>query len=368
VCWSARVGGAEVLAADLAVALRERGAEPGVVVVGADGPIRDRLEAASIPSTTLGLARGSHVLLHPRRLARAVADAGKDGAILQSDGYLAAALRAGGYRGRIVAVQHGAVLLRPWMPARRRILRELDQLSGVPALDALVVVSESSRRTALRHPHPRRMTTIHNGIDLRRFRVRPPEAQRGGLVVGFAGRLIEGKGAAILLHALARIHDESMSAEIAGEGPARGGLESLAHRLGIATRVRFRGLVGDMSAFWQGCDLAVVPSHPPHVESFGIVAIEAMASGLPVVAAGAGGVTDLVEDGRTGMLFPPEDGAAMAWQVERVLADQRLQLRLLDGGLRFARQRAWPRQLALLIAYYRLALRAHGAARLPAAS
>ena len=312
VCWSGNVGGAEVLSADLAVALRERGAEPGVVIVGADGPICDRLDATSVPHVTLGLERGSRVLLHPRRLARAVTTAGEDGAILQSDGYLAAALKAGRYRGRIVAVQHGALLLRPWQPGWRRILRELDQLSGVPALDALVVVSESTRRTASRHPHPRRMLTIHNGIDLRRFHVRPAEAQEGGLVVGFAGRLIEGKGIEVLLHALAQIPDDSMRAEIAGEGPARDALESLAHLLGIAPRVRFRGLVNDMAAFWQTCDLAVVPSHPPHVESFGIVAIEAMASGLPVVATENGALPELVTHGRSGTIVPEGDPDALA--------------------------------------------------------
>jgi glycosyltransferase involved in cell wall biosynthesis len=312
VCWSGNVGGAEVFSADLAVALREQGAEPGVVVVGPDGPVCDRLDATSVPRVTLGLARGSRVLLHPRRLARAVTAAGRDGAILQSDGYLAAALRAGGYRGRIVAVQHGAVLLRPWLPTWRRVLREVDQLSGIPALDALVVVSDSARRTASRHPHPRRMLTIHNGIDLERFRPRPAETQGGGLVVGFAGRLIEGKGTDVLLHAIARIADESLRAEIAGEGPERDALESLAHRLGIAARVRFRGLVTDMPAFWQDCDLAVVPSHPPHVESFGIVAIEAMASGLPVVATTNGSLPELVAHGRTGTIVPERDPDALA--------------------------------------------------------
>jgi|KBSMisStandDraft_5_1062788.scaffolds.fasta_scaffold198742_2 glycosyltransferase involved in cell wall biosynthesis len=312
VCWSGNVGGAEVFSADLAVALREQGAEPGVVVVGADGPISDRLDATSVPRVTLGLARGSRVLVHPRRLARAVTDAGRDGAILQSDGYLAAALRAGGYRGRIVAVQHGAVLLRSWLPAWRRVLREVDQLSGVPALDALVVVSDSARLTASRHPHPRRMLTIHNGVDLERFRTRPAEAQGGGLVVGFAGRLIEGKGTEVLLHALARIRDDSLRAEIAGEGPARDALESLANRLGIAPRVHFRGPVNDMAAFWQTCDLAVVPSHPPHVESFGIVAIEAMASGLPVVATANGALPELVTHGRSGTIVPEGDPDALA--------------------------------------------------------
>ena len=67
-----------------------------------------------------------------------------------------------------------------------------------------------------------------------------------------------------------------------------------------------------MAAFWQTCDLAVVPSHPPHVESFGIVAIEAMASGLPVVATANGALPELVTHGRSGTIVPEGDPDALA--------------------------------------------------------
>jgi glycosyltransferase involved in cell wall biosynthesis len=317
------VGGAEVFSFDLAVALRARGVDPGVVIVGADGPVTDRVDAAGIPRVTLGLPRGSYVLLHPRRLAAAVTEVGKDGAILQSDGYLAAALRAGGYRGRIVGVQHGAVLHRRWLPAWRRILREIDQMSGVKALDALVVVSDSALGVASRHPHPRRMLTIHHGTDLHRF-LPQVKARSIPLTVGFAGRLIEGKGADVLLRSLAQVPGSSVRAEIAGDGPERKALESLAGRLAVAERVRFRGMMDDMPAFWRGCDLAVMPSHPPHVESFGIVAIEAMASGLPVVASANGALPEIVTDGRTGTIVPEADPASLAAALDAYADDRDL--------------------------------------------
>src|SRR5262249_44183774 len=156
-----------------------------VVIVGADGPVTDRVDAAGIPRTTLGFPRGSHVLRHPRRLAEAVTAVGEDDAILQADGYLASALRVGGYRGGLVGVPHGSVLGRPWLPLWRRILREVDQLSGVKAIDALVAVSDSTLRVASRHPHPRRVLTIHHGIDLHRFR--PADGRTGSapLTIGF---------------------------------------------------------------------------------------------------------------------------------------------------------------------------------------
>jgi glycosyltransferase involved in cell wall biosynthesis len=318
VCWSGSAGGAEFFSADLAVALRANGVDPGVVIVGADGPVSDRLDVVGIPRSTLRLRRGSQVLLHPRQLAKAVTAAGEDGAILQSDGYLAAALRVGGYAGPIVAVQHGAVLLRASLPLWRRLLREVDQLSGIGAIDALVAVSHHALRTASRHPHPRRMLTIHNGVDVHRFRPSDRRARSAGLTVGFAGRLIRGKGADVLLHALAAIGDLSVQTEIAGDGPERSSLESLARRLGIAAHVRFRGFVDDMPAFWRACDVAVVASH---TESFGLVAIEAMASGLPVVATANGALPEIVTHGRTGTIVPVDDPVSLAKALEAYATD-----------------------------------------------
>jgi glycosyltransferase involved in cell wall biosynthesis len=327
VCWSGHVGGAETFFADLAIALRSRGVDPGAVIVGPDGPVSSRFDAAGIRRTTLWFERGSRVLRRPRRFAEAVTCAGEDGAILQTDGYLAAALRAGGYPGTIIAVQHGAVMHRPWLSLRRRLIRELDQLSGVWALDALVAVSNSAMRVALRHPHPRRTLSIYNGVDVRRFRPIERSIDNSGLIVGFAGRLINGKGTEVLLYALRQIEDQSLTVEIAGDGPERRALESLTHRLGITSRVRFRGLVADMPAFWQGCDIAAVPSHPPHVESFGLVAVEAMAAGLPVVAASNGALPEIVQDGRSGTIVPENDPASLAEALEMYAADRECRAR-----------------------------------------
>jgi glycosyltransferase involved in cell wall biosynthesis len=149
-----------------------------------------------------------------------------------------------------------------------------------------------------------------------------------------------------------------------GDGPDRPRLEAL-----------FTGLPACFVGYLQGDDLATAYASadvfvfPSHTETLGNVVLEAMASGLPVVAPAAGGVTDLVEPGSSGLLFPPEDGAALAAAVGALLADRVLRGRLAAAAVRFARQRAWPRQLALLFAYYRLALRVHGSGwRLSAAS
>jgi len=103
-----------------------------------------------------------------------------------------------------------------------------------------------------------------------------------------------------------------MTALIAGDGPERGSLEALAKRLRIADRVAFVGLQTDMPCFWRQCDVAVVPSHAPHVESFGLVAVEAMASGLPVVASRNGALPEIVVDSRTGTIVPEADPMVLA--------------------------------------------------------
>jgi glycosyltransferase involved in cell wall biosynthesis len=326
VVWGGSLGGAETLAAELCLVMREMGVDAEIVLVGPPRPLVSLLERRAIPFRTLELRRGSHVITRAKRLAELVTAAGSDGALLQSDGYLGAALRAGGYRGRIVAVEHGTLLLRPFMPAWRKLVRTVDQRSGVWALDALVGVSDFVMDAISRHPHPRFVKRIWNGIDTRRFRVvsRPDGNRESGLVAGFAGRLIPGKGALTLIEALARTTSD-IRAVVAGDGPERHALERAARLLGVAGRVRFCGATLDMPAFWEDVDVGVVPSHPPHVEAFGIVATEAMACGRPVIASRNGGLPEVVADGLTGHLIDRGDDAdALARALEMYAADPSL--------------------------------------------
>src|SRR3989339_291350 len=83
-------------------------------------------------------------------------------------------------------------------------------------------------------------------------------------------------------------------------------------------------------AVWDACDLAVVPSTEP--ESFGMVAIEAMAAGRPVIAAAHGGILDIVEPGITGLLVKPKDEGALADAMERLLGDTELCVKMGQAG------------------------------------
>jgi glycosyltransferase involved in cell wall biosynthesis len=303
--WSGLYGGAETWSLALTRAFRKEGLSAGLLFVGRPGPIVEAARGEDIPCECLGCSRGAEVLLRPRELARAATRIGRDAVIAPSAGYLSAALRLGGYSGRIVAVEHGSLLQHRRLPWPVRVLRMADLWSGLWAVDAQVTPSDFMMRELAAFPHKAPMVRIHHGLELERHQPSDlAESRDRGMVVGFAGRLIQGKGIGTLLHAVAELARDSVKLEIAGDGPERKSLEALAAKLGIADRVRFRGWVHDMSTFWRSCDVAVVPSEE-WIESFGMVVIEAMAAGLPILATRSGALPELVVDGETGALFRP---------------------------------------------------------------
>jgi glycosyltransferase involved in cell wall biosynthesis len=314
VLWSGSLGGAQTLSVALAERMARLGAGVTIVFVGAPMPLAGRLEDCALPYTSVGLTRGRDVLRHPRRYAATVAQAGGGGALLLECGFMGAALRGGGYGGPIVAVEHGALLGFTGFSKSRRLVWRADRASGAWADDAEVAVSDYMLERLCRHPHARRTQRIYNGVDPEIYApATGVSADRGiDVVVGFAGRLVPGKGAGKLIRAVALANERvPLRLSIAGEGPEREGLVSLAHALGVESRVSFRGAVNDMPAFWQECDIAAVASDG-FVESFSMVTLEAMACGRPIAATRNGAIPELVLDGLTGTLVAPGDVESLA--------------------------------------------------------
>jgi glycosyltransferase involved in cell wall biosynthesis len=290
------------------------GASATVVFVRQPWPLAERLAASELQFTSVGLGRGRDVLRHPRRYAAAVTAAGPDGALLVECGFMGACLRAGGYRGPIVAVEHGTLLGPERLSKARRLFWKADRAIGAWADDAEVAVSDYMLERLQGHPHAKRVQRIYNGVDPETYT--PAGNGRGhvgnDVVIGFAGRLIPGKGADQLIRAAVQASQRvPIRLLLAGEGPERAALASLAHSLGAASEIDFRGAVNDMPSFWQECDIAVVPSST-FVESFSMVALEAMACGRPVLASRIGALPELVVDGATGTLVTPGDVDALA--------------------------------------------------------
>jgi glycosyltransferase involved in cell wall biosynthesis len=312
VLWSGLIGGAEAFTADLCRTMRDLGAEPGIVFVTRGEPLNLRLDADGIPHISLELGRGREVIHHPRALARAVQALGPDGVLLMAGGHLAAALRMGGYRGRVVAIMHGATIELGPMTLQDRLMRPLDRAMGFWATDVDVAVSDFALSQIRRRPRRGRLIRIYNGVDLDTYKGSSGSTDGEAVTVAYGGRLIEGKGVDVLLRAFAAsAAREDVRLRIGGDGPARPMLERLAAELGLSRAVEFTGWTDDMPSFWRACDIAVMPSDTC-IESFGMAAVEAMACARPVVVTDNGALPELVDDGITGFVVSPRDIRALA--------------------------------------------------------
>lgn len=139
-------------------------------------------------------------------------------------------------------------------------------------------------------------------------------------VIGSIGRLVAKKGYAVFLEALGLLLARGcrFRAVLAGAGPEDAALGAQATRLGLDPHLTFAGWVDDRQGFYDSVDIAVVPSHH---EPFGIVVLEAMAQGLPLVATASEGPSEILADGTGGRLVPLADAAALADALETLLAD-----------------------------------------------
>ena len=143
----------------------------------------------------------------------------------------------------------------------------------------------------------------------------------------FVGQLIRGKGVDLLLRAL-NLVKANWVLDIAGDGNARDALESLVLDMGIGDRVHFHGFVpsGELAPLYDAARFVAVPSRWP--EPFGMVGLEAMHRGRPVVAFAVGGIPDWCMDKETGLLAPDRDVPALADRIDRLLRDDELAVRL----------------------------------------
>jgi glycosyltransferase involved in cell wall biosynthesis len=325
--WNGDVGGAEVLTVSLAAKMRQLGVDATVVFIRQPLPLATRLLDTDIPHLSLGFQRGRDVLRHPRRYAGEITRAAPDGALLVECGFMGGALRAGGYRAPIVALEHGAILEAPGYSWRRRLPWRLARMGGAWADTVEVAVSDFILDRSRDYPHAASLRRIYNGIDPTRFASAIAPSGLGSVgqcVIGFAGRLIHGKGADYLIEAVARLRSaHSLRTLIAGDGPERPRLEALAQNLGVDDVVEFRGLTHDMPAFWRAADVAVVPS-AEFIEACPMAPLEAMACGKPVIATRNGGLPELVIDGETGLLVAPADVDSLVVALARYAGDSAL--------------------------------------------
>ena len=194
---------------------------------------------------------------------------------------------------------------------------------------------------------------IVNGLDPGRVAIVPPIpaalaqarpiAPSGRHEVLYVGQVIRGKGVDLLLQALARVPGD-WHATIVGTGNHLDACRALAETSGIAARGTFAGWVSHdaLEPYYTRAAVCVVPSRWP--EPFGMVGVEAMARGRPVVGFAVGGIPDWLEDGVTGILAPEADTNALGGAITSLLTDPQRAAALGAAGLARVRERFQPDQ------------------------
>lgn len=226
----------------------------------------------------------------------------------------------------------------PWLrPFLRWALRLSDQVAAISSYTAREI-RELSRIPVRVIPY----TTP--------FSVEPPDVpkvQRGGsgdqFCVLFVGSLVERKGVTHLVEAVRHLPPGvAAHLTVVGDGPERARLEAQITRNGLADRVTLRGRVSgaELRDAYAGADVLVLPSIVDargDTEGLGVVLLEAMAHGVPVIGSDLGGITDIIVDGETGVLVPPGDPAVLAAALSRLATDRALSMRLGEAGRQHVR-------------------------------
>ena len=215
----------------------------------------------------------------------------------------------------------------------------------------VVSVSEQVRQRLLKAGvQPERIRIIPNGIDLYPFtverRLDPVEwSQDRPAVVGMVARLSAEKGVDLFLHAAAQVAGRISHVRfvVVGDGPDREELEALIDELRLRPYVSMLGRRNDMPAQYALFDLLVSSSRK---EGFPIAILEAMASGLPLVAAAAGDLLKVVRNGETGILLPTGDPGALASTIVDLLRDREKRRRLGAAARRLVESQYSARQMS----------------------
>jgi peptidoglycan-N-acetylglucosamine deacetylase len=214
---------------------------------------------------------------------------------------------------------------------------------------AIICTSAYVQRSALIAPYSYKSTVISPSADIEFFR--PPLQKVSCHRVMHVGGLKAGewhKGLDISLRVIAELKRRysDVHLTVVGDGDKQPHYEALAAELGIVSEVEFRGRLGGerLVSAYQSADVLIMPSRQ---ESFGMVLIEAMACGIPVVASAVEGIPDVVDDGEVGFLVEPDDVGGFASRIGKLFDDPALYIRYCENARRTAvtRRCTWPQQV-----------------------
>lgn len=320
-------GGTEGQFVEVACGLAGAGWDVDVACMRAEGPLRGRLESAGLRPWTCG--RGSfkspRFIGAVRALARHLRE--REVQIVHCFDFYSNVMGVPAARlarvPAVIASQRDLGNLRPWH--QQRLHGTMLRVATHVLVNSEAIAERLADTRAARSGH---LSVIRNGVDLSRFG--PVEASGqgpGSVVVGTLANLRPEKGLHQLVEAAALVKRRipGVSFAIWGEGPLRPALEAQIQAQGLVDTVFLHGATREPQQALRGCSLFVLPSLS---EACSNVLMEALATGLPVIATRVGGNPWLVEDDRSGLLVPPGDPSALAEAIVRVLLTPALATRL----------------------------------------
>ena len=329
------MGGMETAFLSLMKGLLVRGHQPTAIVSGwTDGEVPRLLASTGIPHHEVPLGRFYlrnpvftwYTLRHmpaARRQLRAIAAEVQPDWVVSPD-VQTLLLSASLLRTRRALFLHAGperLMRHAWMG--RVLDRRLDRV-----LCCSRFIADCARETPV---DPAKLAIVPNGVPLPAER---PSADSKPVRIGIVGRIVEQKQHTVLLEACALLRQrlpEAFRLDIVGtrDGPFVEALDARVAALGLGDVVRWTGFVGDHDRLYAGLDILAAPAVD---EPFGLTVAEAGSYGLPVVAARSGAFPELIEDGRTGLLFAPGDAGDLARDLERLVLDADLRRRLGAAG------------------------------------
>ncbi len=190
------------------------------------------------------------------------------------------------------------------------------------------------------------ITVIHNAVNTKKFRPDPRQRQQtrtkynittNDKVIGYIGRLNHVKGVDLLIKALPTLLHENPDylLLLAGDGPEMQPLKKLARQLNITHRVRFLGFCSDVPRIISAFDIAVIPSRQ---EPFGIVALEIMLMGIPLVCSGVDGLSEIITHNKTGLITTPNTPQQIAHCIKKLSTSPNLAQKLTQNAQTHAAQ------------------------------
>jgi L-malate glycosyltransferase len=336
------VGGTETQAVELARRIPATGYDVTLGCLRAKGPLLERLRGTAVevrefhPAGGLDTPAGLYLVLRLSWFLRRQKFDIVHTHDLWSNLLGVPAARLAGVRA-IISSQRDLAHL-DWYRGKRRVwLRRIQKLSGA------VLANASSIRDALIAEDgfaPEKVRVIHNGVDIEKFQA--SRGDRDRLFPGVDGKLVvlvgnmhsDVKGHPWLIDAAPAVIREFPSTRfvLVGDGEQRCSFEKQVADLGLQQNFLFLGRRADIPEILASCDIAMLPSR---AEGLPNAVLEYMAAGLPTIVSRAGGSAELVQDGVNGLVVPPEDSAALAAALLKLLRDPGLARQLAQNGHEF---------------------------------